>query len=164
MKGPVWAARARDRQRGVYVVEFALVAAVFLFILFAAFEVSRLMFTWSALDAMTQRGARMAALCAPNHAAIAKAAIYGESGKSALVPDIGTDNIAIDYLDADGQPGGPAASASFVRARITGYTYRMLIPKLIPGFDTSALTPPAFATTRPAENLGRYPGGPACSG
>ena len=165
MTGPA-RTHGRRRQHGVYVVELAIVAAVFLFMLFGAFEVSRLLFTWSALDAMTQRGARMAALCSPNNALIADAAIYatGAEGKSALVPDITTDNIQIDYLDASGQPGGRAASASFVRVSISGYTYRMLIPKLVPGFDPGALTPPTFATTRPTENLGRYSGGPACSG
>lgn len=144
-------------QRGVYVVEFAVVAAVFLFMVFGAIEVSRLMYTWSALDAITQRGARVAAVCARNDPLIAQYALFGAGGDSPLVPDLDTGNIAVAYLDENGGPAG-GARPSYVRVSIVNYNHQMLIPDLIAGYFAPALTANgAFATTRPAESLGRNP-------
>ena len=67
----------RRQQQGLYIVEFAIVSAVFFFMMFAAMEVARMMFVWSALDSMTQRGARVAAVCPLNDAVVGSVAIYG---------------------------------------------------------------------------------------
>lgn len=149
-------ARLRSRQRGVHIVEFTLASGLFLFLLFASMEMARLMYAWSALDAITQRGARVAAVCARGDQRIAQYALFGDDGSSPLLPGISTGNIAVDYLNADGGAAG-AGRPIYVRVRITDYRHQMFIPATISGWVTDAVTAPAFATTRPAESLGRNP-------
>jgi len=145
-------------QKGLSSVEFALSAAVFFFMMFGAIEVARAMFTWSALDAMTQRGARIAAVCPLNHASIAQTAIFG--GNGALVPNITTNNIAVRYLTVNGNPTATQANTRFVEVSIQNYTHQMLIPSTITNFVAPLLTARPFTTLRPAESLGENPGGP----
>jgi len=151
------ATRRWRRDHGLYIVEFALVAAVFMFMVFGAIEVSRLLFTWSALDAITQRGARVAAVCQQNHPSIVQYALFGDSGDSPVVPELGTENIGIVYLDEDGAAAGGGTRPSYVRVSIVGYQHRVLIPELVAGFVSPLLDAPTFSTTRPAESLGRNP-------
>ncbi len=51
------------RQRGLTTVEFAICGTVFLIFLFGVIETGRMLFTWNALDEMTRRAARLAAVC-----------------------------------------------------------------------------------------------------
>lgn len=148
----------RGQQAGLYLVEFALVSGVFFFMMFGAIEVSRLMFTWSALDAITQRGARMAAVCPLNDPAIGQTAIFGENGGNAVISGITAENIQIRYLNAGGNATANRANVSFVEVSIQNYTFQMLIPETVEGFIAPLLTAPAFTTTVPAESLGRHPG------
>ena len=150
--------QCRGRQSGLYLVEFALVSGVFFFMLFGAIEVARLMFTWSALDAITQRGARVAAVCPLNDSAIGQTAIFGENGGGAIVPGINAGNIRIRYLGAGGNVTGLRSEVSFVEVSIQNYTHQMLIPETVAGFVAPLLTAPEFTTTVPAESLGRNPG------
>lgn len=154
-------ARQKTSQRGVYIVEFAIVAGVFFFMMFGAIEVSRLLYTWSALDAITQRGARVAAVCPLNDPAVAQVAIFGEasSSGSSIVLGVTTANIGVRYLNAAGNPVANRANVSLVEVSIQNYTHQMLIPETIANFTAPLLTAPPFTTTRPAESLGRNPGG-----
>jgi len=144
------------KQQGLYIVEFAIAAGVFFFMMFAAMEVARMMFVWSALDSMTQRGARVAAVCPLNDAAVGNVAIYGGNN---MVPGITPANISVQYLTAAGNPAGSRGATRLVQVSIQNYTHQMLIPATIAGFVAPLLTAPPFTTTRPAESLGRNPGG-----
>ncbi len=144
------------RQRGMYSVEFALVGAVFLFILFACFEVARLAFTFGALDAVTQRGARVAAICAPNNATVAQVAIF-ENGGSSLIPGLSSANINVQYLDETQTVTGAVEDMAFVRVSIVNYTHQMLIPDVLTSFVSPSLLSPTFETTLPSESLGWDP-------
>ena len=156
--------RARSRrQSGLATVEFAVVAAAFLVILFGAIEMSRLLFTWNALGAITQRGARLAAVCPPDDPAVRRVAAFrGAGDASGLLPGLSEENLEISYLDEHLADTGGAFPIRFVRARIVDYRHRAIIP-----FVSGTLLPsPEFSTTLPAESLGYVPGtgGRSCVG
>lgn len=136
-------------QKGIYIVEFAIVSGVFFLMIFGAIEVARLMYTWSALDAMTQRGARIAAVCSPETDVeqVKNVAIFNGDGGGSIVPGLTAANINVNYL-----PG-------LVEVSIQNYTHQMLIPSTITGFLAPMLTAPPFKTTRPTESLGQNPTG-----
>jgi Flp pilus assembly protein TadG len=52
----------RERQRSQALVEFAMVAPIFLFVVFAAVDVSRLLYTYTAISSAARDGARTASL------------------------------------------------------------------------------------------------------
>lgn len=150
--------RCKSNQRGIYIVEFAIVSGVFFFMVFGAIEVARLMYTWGALDAMTQRGARIAAVCPLNHATVKQVAIF-DSGGGSIAPGVTAANINVRYLTAGGAVAATRDTTELVEVSIQNYVHQMLIPATIAGFLTPILTAPPFTTTRPAESLGRHPGG-----
>jgi TadE-like protein len=55
-------ARTKGRQRSQALVEFALVSPLFLFIMFSAIDVSRLLYTYTAISSAARDGARTASL------------------------------------------------------------------------------------------------------
>jgi len=140
-------------QKGIAVVEFAIVAALLFTMIFGVIEVGRAFFVSSALDEATRRGARMAAVCPINDPAIAQAAAFN----NALIPDLDPGDFAVEYLTAAGAVvGNPAVPSGFlliryVRVRVVGYQHQMFIPFV------AALTPflmPEFSTVLPRESLG----------
>jgi Flp pilus assembly protein TadG len=144
---------AINRQRGLSIVEFAIVAAVLFILIFSVIEVGRAFFVASTLDEATRRGARMAAVCPINDPAIQQAAAFN----NAVIPDLDAGDISLEYLDAaGGVVGSPGTAAGFrlirfVRIRVDGYQHQMFIPFV------SALAPfnmPAFVTVLPRESLG----------
>ncbi|MBU2675878.1 MAG: pilus assembly protein [Gammaproteobacteria bacterium] len=137
-------------QRGTTVVEFAAVGVVLFLVLFALIDFSRLYFDMAALDESTRRGARVAAVCPVNDPIIQQVALF-----NGLVPTLGAEHIAVQYLDAAGNviaaPGGSGyGSIRFVRVAIQNFQLQTLIPGL-----AGVLTVPAFTTTIPSESLGR---------
>lgn len=151
----------RRRQAGLTTVELALVGLLAFIILFGAIEFARLMYTWNALTEGTRRGARVAAVCPPNHAAIANVTLLRSGDGSSVpiaFPDLTTDNVQIEYLTAAGTTASPLTAAELVRVSIIDYQLTLFIP----GFPVSVNMPP-FQTTLPAESLGIIPGGtPNC--
>jgi len=140
----------RRNQQGTTTVEFAIVGLVFFTVLFGVIDLSRIFFSLAALDESTRRGARVAAVCPVNDPVVAQVAIF-----NGLVPTLGTQNIAVQYLDVDGNLVGAPAGAGYgsiryVRVRIQNLQLQMFIPGL-----ATLLTMPAFETTIPSESLGR---------
>jgi hypothetical protein len=140
----------RRNQQGTTTVEFAIVGLVFFTVLFGLIDLSRIFFSLAALDESTRRGARVAAVCPVNDPLVAQVAIF-----NGLVPTLGTQNIAVQYLDVDGNLVGAPAGAGYgsiryVRVRIQNLQLQMFIPGL-----ATLLTMPAFETTIPSESLGR---------
>lgn len=141
-------------QAGFATVEFAAISVAFFLILFGAMEISRLLFTWNTLDAVTQRAARIAAVCPPNAASIRRIAAFGSNQRSGgLIPDLADENLQISYLDKDFNDTGGAFPIYFVRARIVNYHHQLAIPFI----SKTLVRSPDFSTTVPAESLGYIP-------
>ena len=163
---------AHKNQRGVTTVEFAIVALVALMILFGAIEVSRFMFTVNTLQEATRRGARMAAVCSYNNAAILRAAVFNSTGSGATGPilsGLSTNNIRLQYIDDDGNPvtgyvPGDSSTDNFfydiayVQVDVVNYEFTFFIPGL-----NLKHTFNGYPTIMPRESLGIAPAGQTTS-
>ena len=149
----------RAGQEGTTTVEFAIIGTLFFVILFGIVEVGRALFVWNGLADITRRAARIAAVCPPNHASVISTAIYnepGEGGDSSIISGLSPEDVKVRYLTSTlvDEPNPTTTgfqNIKYVQASIDGYTHEMLIPTL-----NITLTPPDFATTVPAESLGRW--------
>jgi Flp pilus assembly protein TadG len=132
--------------QGIAMVEFAIVCAVLMTLLFACFEFGRAMYTLAALNEGTRRAARLAAVCPVNDPSIAAAVNFlGVSG-------FNNGNVSVGYLDANGASLGvapPMTNIRYVRVSVVGYTLSLVIP-----FANQLVTSPPFTVTLPAESLG----------
>lgn len=184
-------AAKRPRQRGVTTVELAVVCLLYFLLLFAVIEYARVLYVWNAAQEVARRAARGAATSDFSDAAalaqVRRAAVLrSDDGALALAPELGTDNLVIDYLwqDAAGAllpvtllPACPLANRinclndprggsciRFVRVRIcasgtscTPQAYRKLALN-VPAPDRI----PMATTVVPAESLGYVPGAASC--
>jgi Flp pilus assembly protein TadG len=134
------------KMRGVYMVEFAIVGALLLIVLFACIEFSRATYTFAALNEGTRRAARLAAVCPLNDPKIVPAVNFlGAAGFT-------NSNVSLSYLDQNGASLGATPTLSsvyYVRVGVTGYSMPLAIPLL-----SETLTSPSFTVTLPAESLG----------
>jgi Flp pilus assembly protein TadG len=143
-------------QRVVTTVEFAIIGAAMMLVLFGVIEVARAIYVTNALAESTRRAARMATVCPVNDPAIAQVALFnapGESGPGVIGGGLTEANFETDYLDASGavlpDPTASFAQIVFVRTRVVNFQHRMLIP-----FASYIFTTPSFATTLRRESLG----------
>lgn len=151
--------KPRKPQRGTFIVEFAIIAAVMFVVLFAAIELSRMIWVWNTADEATRRGARVAAVCPIGHSAVAEVTVFATPGggpDSPILKGLSTADVVVQYLQADGTTPavstiGPNA-AKYVRVAIVNYTFTPNIP-----FVNTTFTLPPFATTLPSESLGFIP-------
>lgn len=153
----------RQRMRGVYVVEFAIIGLLLFTLLFGVVEMGRLHFTVNALDEVVRRGARLAAVCDIQDPVILRRAIFNaatESGASSLLGSLETADLTLVYLDVNGAPvanpndlvGASGYSAiRYVQLQVQDFPFELLIP----GFG-GVFTLPAFRSTIPRESLGRH--------
>jgi len=146
------------RQRGTTTVEFAIVGAVTLMMLFTAIEFSRILFTLNMLDEGARRGARVAAVCDVGNGAITQATAF------IRLPGLTTSNVVVEYLDSAGSvlgdpSGADYGSITFVRVRIVNYSFPVAIP-----FIATTFGAPVIAATLPRESLGvpYFGAAPAC--
>jgi Flp pilus assembly protein TadG len=132
--------------RGVYLVEFAIIASILMVLLFACIELGRGVYTFAALNEGTRRAARLAAVCPIDDPAITAAVnLLGLTGFS-------NANISVTYLDANGASLGATPAIDnvvYVRVSVVGYTVPLSIP-----FISPTLISPPFTVTLPAESLG----------
>ncbi len=154
----------KHKTKGVTTVEFAIIGTLFFIVLLGVIEFGRALFVWNTLTEATRRGARIAVVCPVNHSAITRIAVFNTattSGASPILPNLSPGNVAVDYLDRNGNPAGTFLAIRYARVRITGYQHNMLIP-----FFNQLLNAPAFETTLPRESLGvpRGGAGPQCFG
>ena len=152
----------KNKQTGLATVELAIVTVAFMTILFGTVEVSRLLFTWNTLDSITQRAARVAAVCPVNHSRIFRVASFGNPDNvPTILPGFDSDDLLIEYLDNDFSPFSAAelAEASvyrdirYVRASIGNYQHQLAIPFI----NSSNVSSPPFTSTLPAESMGFIP-------
>jgi acetamidase/formamidase len=136
------------RQSGTTTVEFAIVGAVALALMFTVIEFSRILFSLNVLDESARRATRVAAVCAVGDAEIASAATF------VSLPNLSDSNVVAEYLDQDGATlGDPAgadyAAIEFVRVRIVDYGFPVALP-----FIASFFNAPEISATMPRESLG----------
>ena len=148
----------RARQRGMTTVEFAIVGAVSLGLIFYVIEFGRILFSLNMLDEGARRGARVAAVCEVGNAAIAQAALF------VSLPGLTTSNVLTEYLGDDGAvlgdpQGADYPSISYVRVRITNYSFPVALP-----FVATVFSAPEVSATMPRESLGvpYFGAAPAC--
>jgi len=132
------------KMRGMVLVEFAIVGAALMMVIFGCLEFGRATYSLAALNEGTRRAARLAAVCPVNDPVIVPAVNFmGINGFNA-------SNVTVTYLDANGASlgAGPAASSVYyVRVSVAG-----AIPLAIP-FLSETLSP-TYTVTLPAESLG----------
>lgn len=146
----------RFRQRGLVIVEMAIIGALMLVMLFALIEFGRLLWTWGTLAEVTRHTARAAAVCEQDNDAVYNVAVFGNihGHGPTVLPNLTAANIEVvygGYTDDDDTP-------QFVRVSIVDYKITLIIPVLellsaVSPLDLSLKAPP-FTTTRPVESLG----------
>lgn len=142
--------------------EFAVVALIFLMIIFGIIEFGRLLYTHNALTDAARRGARYAVLRPVNHSCVVPAVLYGETNinpttcapipvdRPPLINGLGPGNVAVTYAGASGFGYGMNNGSATVT--IQNYDFILSIPLL-----TRTLRMPAYRTTLPAESAGTEP-------
>jgi Flp pilus assembly protein TadG len=136
----------RRDQSGLAVVEFALIGATAMLVLFACIEFARFAFVLNTLAEATRRGARVAVVSNASAATTATLA-YAD-----YIPGMSASNVSVAYYtESGGPPTGPADTA-LVSVAITGYTHTLLVP-----FTDLSVQVPPFTTTLPVESMGIAP-------
>lgn len=145
-------------QRGMTTVEFAIVGALALALIFYVIEFGRILFTLNVLDEGARRGARVAAVCAVGNATISEAARF------VTLPGLTASNVVTEYLSDEGTVLGDPQGAdypliSFVRVTIDNYNFPVALP-----FVATLFSAPAVSATMPRESLGvpNFGAPPAC--
>ncbi|QQX82307.1 pilus assembly protein [Shewanella sp. KX20019] len=142
------------RIRGVYAIEFSIVASAFFLVLFSAIEVGRLLYTYNVLHEATRRAARIAVVCQLSTDIRTLALFNGAN----LVPNLTNSNLSISYHQLNGSVIEDLVNdrglIRLVRAEITNYKHQFLVPGL-----SKTLNSPTFSATLPRESLGVFKGG-----
>ena len=147
--------KTNKNQRGAALVEFAIVATVFLTVLFSILEFGRLLWTHNALTDATRRGVRYATIRKNDAAgilAVQKVVVYGDpfanpATATPVVSGLATSDVAVSYQNYNGLQLSAKATVS-----ITNYQFRFAIPLI-----GSTLTMPAYQTSLPGESAGFIP-------
>lgn len=143
--------KARERQKGLTSVEFAIVGMFLLVILFAILEFGRVLFTLNVLQEGARRGARVAAVSAPNSAAVGDAALFRNESLQSL-PGLKNATVETRYLTRDATDTQDINAMQYVRVSITAPDIELRIPLVWP-----TITPPVYSSTLPRESLGVVP-------
>src|SRR5215813_5426079 len=142
----------RKNERGAALVEFAIVATVFLSVMFGVIEFGRLFWTHNALRDAARRGVRYAAIRKNDAAgmqAVKNVVVYGDptGGSTPLVNGLSTSNVSIEYVNYNG-----VQLSSRATVKISNYQFNFAVP-LIGG----SITMPAYRTSLPGESVGYIP-------
>jgi Flp pilus assembly pilin Flp len=129
--------RRRADQRGANAVEFALVVSVFITLLFAVIEFSRVLFTWNAAVEATRFGARVATVCDVSSAAVV-------SMMQTFLPQVNSSNVTVTYTPS----GCTKANCESVTVGIGNISLQTYIP-----FLSLNLPMPSFSTYIVRESL-----------
>jgi Flp pilus assembly protein TadG len=149
----------KHREQGLATVEFAIVGAALMIMIFGVFEVGRAYYTHAMLNEVTRRAARLASVCQISDPDIARLAIMnpsGDSSESRFITGLQPANVLVDYLDSNGAVVGDPGAAGFplinyVRARITGFSFQAVVP-FVSGLASLAMS--NYAYVLPRESLG----------
>lgn len=95
------APRRVSRQRGAGIVEFALIATVFLTLLLGIMDFGRMLLMWNSAAEATRWGARIAVVCANGSGDIANLAMTRTKMKQ-ILPQLADANIVIEWQNPQG--------------------------------------------------------------
>jgi Flp pilus assembly protein TadG len=129
----------RRHCKGTTAVEFAIVSSVFFMMLIGIIQIGILLFFYNTAEEATRLGARIAAVCDLNAAAIT-------NNMTALLPDLAAGDVSVSY-----QPAGcTVANCQSVTVEINpGF----VVPVAIPFVTLPTLFLPAASTTLARESL-----------
>lgn len=145
--------RNRKNERGATLLEFAIVATVFLTVLFGVVEFGRLFWTHNALRDAARRGTRYATIRKNDAAgiqAVKNMVVYGDPNVSSGTPVVSgltPSNVNVNYQNYSGLQLSSRATVT-----ITNYQFQFSVP-LIGG----TLNMPAYSTSLPGESAGYVP-------
>jgi Flp pilus assembly protein TadG len=147
--------RFNDNQRGAALFEFAIVATVFLTMIFGVIEFGRFFWTHNALRDAARKGARYATIRKNDAAgiqAVKYMVVYGDPNANPatatpIVPGLTASNVAVEYQNYNGVLLSSRASVSIVN-----YQFQFAVP-LVGGTKTM----PSYRTSLPGESAGFVP-------
>jgi Flp pilus assembly protein TadG len=145
----------RRRARGAAIVEFALVAVLFLTMLLGIVDFGRMLFTWNAAAEATRFGARVAVVCDKADAALVLAKMQ------TFLPQLASANVVIQWQNPEGVPDPTCdqTNCKGVQVAIYNNAANAADPS---NFTIQAVSPfmgfvmppvPAFATYLPRESM-----------
>jgi Flp pilus assembly protein TadG len=139
-------------ERGAALVEFAIVATVFISVMFGVLEFGRLFWTHNALRDAARRGVRYAAVRRNDSSgilAVKNVVVYGDpaGGTQPIVSGLSTSNVQIDYQNYNGLQLSSRASV-----QINNFQFQFSVPLL-----GGTMTLPAYRTSLPGESAGYVP-------
>ena len=146
----------QSRSRGTTALEFAIVIATLLVVIFGILDLSRIVYLRMTLEEGVRRAARIAAVCPPNSPLIKKAALFQDSAAQGVaIAGATLENVNVIYLNESGllvDPLSQFTSVRFVRVSIDGVSLSLFIP-----FFTGVFAPTNISSTTSAESLGVLP-------
>jgi Flp pilus assembly protein TadG len=152
--------RFKKNERGAALVEFAIVATVFLSVLFGVIEFGRLFWTHNALRDAARRGVRYATLRSNDSAgvtAVKKVVVYGDPNASGsaqpVVPGLTTNDVDVTYSNYTGVVLSSKATVA-IRNPNTNQTYQFQFNVPLIG---GAYAMPDYKTSLPGESAGYVP-------
>lgn len=126
-------------QQGLATLEFVLIAAVFLTLIFGIIQFSILLYTWNTLTEATRRGARVAAVCpASGLNVIRNLVVYNAAGGGGapIIKGLTTAMVQIEYALTTG-PYPDRYARPWVQVWLEGYSYSLQLPLLQTTFSSS---------------------------
>lgn len=147
--------KSNNKQRGAALFEFAIVATVFMTMLFGVIEFGRFFWTHNALRDAARRGVRYATIRKNDSAgiqAVKYMVVYGDPNANPatatpVVPGLTASNVTVEYQNYNGVQLSSRASVSIVN-----YQFQFAVPLV--GATT---TMPAYRTSLPGESVGYVP-------
>ncbi|HSR01956.1 MAG TPA: TadE/TadG family type IV pilus assembly protein [Methylophilaceae bacterium] len=123
-------------QKGLYLIEFALISGAFFLTIFVIIDMARVFYLLNAASEATRYGARVAAVCDVNDPQI----------KTSMINRIGSANLATGEIDVSYFPAGCSVSnCETLTVSLTNVSFSTIL-----GFTVNA---PDFATTLPRESM-----------
>jgi Flp pilus assembly protein TadG len=141
------------RQRGVAVLEFALISTIFFTLLIGVMEMGRVLFYWNSAAEATRLGARVAVVCDINSSQSTSNPVIKDMQQ--MLPILKPANVTVTYTPT----GCDASSCTAVTVAVANVTVNTVVP-----FVPFTLSMPPFTTTLPRESLNSVNGtNPTCS-
>lgn len=152
--------QTNKNERGAALVEFAIVATVFISVMFGVIEFGRLFWTHNALRDAARRGARYATIRRDDSAgilAVKKMVVYGDPNANPatatpVVTGLTTNDVQVTYQNYTGVVLSSKATVAIKNASNQTYKFQFNVP-LIGG----QYTMPEYKTSLPGESAGYVP-------
>ena len=152
--------RFNNNERGAALFEFAIVATVFLSVMFGVVEFGRLFWTHNALRDAARRGVRYATLRdndAAGTLAVKKMVVYGDPNANPgtatpVVNGLTINDVDVQYSNYQGIQLSSKATVAIKNAGGQTYQFQFSVPLLGGTFSM-----PSYQTSMPGESAGHVP-------